>query len=250
MYWNASALNGYKIEATDGRLGTVSDLLFEDTDWTIRWMIVDTGRWLSGRKVLLPFSVLGTPDPMKCEFPVMLTMDQVRNSPDSDTDQPVSRQMEASVYGHYNLNPYWASNAIAMPFVAPLFGSDLIARSRAVPVVDGADQHLRSVAAVTGYHIHATDGEIGHVEDFLVDDGDWRIRYIKVDTKNWWPGERVLISPNLVREVDWSLELVHLDVNQQKVKHGPPYDPSVTVDQAYEERFRSYYGLGWSGMSP
>jgi hypothetical protein len=250
MYWNASALNGYSIEATDGRLGTVSDLLFEDTSWAIRWMVVDTGHWLSGRKVLVPFTALWTPDPVKRELPVTLTMAQVRNSPDIGADQPVSRQMEASVFGHYNLEPYWVSNAIATPFVAPLFGSDLIARSRPVADIDGADRHLRSVAAVIGYHIDATDGEIGHVEDFLVDDGDWRIRYIKVDTRNWWPGERVLISPSLVREVDWTLELVHLFVNRQKVEHSPAYDPLRTVDKAYEERYRGYYGVGWSGMPP
>jgi hypothetical protein len=108
------------------------------------------------------------------------------------------------------------------------------------------DPHLRSIEAVTGYHIHASDGEIGHVEDFLVDDAGWGIRYITVDTKNWWPGKRVLISPRSVREIDWADRLIQLDVNRQKVKDGPPYDTSITVDGAYDETFLTYYGIRWA----
>ena len=101
------------------------------------------------------------------------------------------------------------------------------------------------MAAITGCHIHASDGEIGHVEDFLVDEASWNIRYIKVDTRNWWPGERVLISPHSMREIDWSGRLVHVDVSRQKVKNAPSYNPSVTVDGAYNEKFLTYYGIRW-----
>ena len=104
------------------------------------------------------------------------------------------------------------------------------------------DPHLRSIEAVTGYHIHASDGEIGHVEDFLVEDADWSIHYLVVDTKNWWPGKKVLISPRLAREIDWTDRLVNLDVDRQKVKDSPPYDASTTVDWAYENHFHNYYG--------
>jgi hypothetical protein len=107
------------------------------------------------------------------------------------------------------------------------------------------DPHLRSIEAVTGYHIHASDGEIGHVEDFLVDDAGWGIRYITVDTRNWWPGERVLISPRSVREIDWADRLIQLNVNRQKIKDGPPYNASITVDGAYDETFLTYYGIRW-----
>lgn len=253
MLWTASAINGYAIEASNGLLGTVSDLLFEDVGWTIRWLVVDTGNWLPGRKVLLPFSTLGRPDRALRHFPVKLTMQQVKDSPDVDTDQPVSRQIEAHVYNYYGWDPYWGSsfspisNAMATPFVAPLHLSEGEPRD---PVGAGAqlnedDPHLRSIAAVTGYHIHATDGEIGHVENFLVDDAGWSIRYITVDTRNWWPGERVLITPRSVRGIDWADRLIHLDVNRQKVKDSPPYNPAITVDGAYEETFLTYYGIKW-----
>lgn len=253
MLWDASAINGYAIEASDGRLGTVSDLLFEDVSWVIRWLVVDTGSWLSGRKVLLPLSALGKPDPARRHFPVKLTMRQVEDSPAIDTDRPVSRQMEAHVYRHYGWDPHWSGSygpmdsGIATPFVAPLGLSGAKPRDpdRADARPGKEDPHLRSVAAVTGYHVHAIDGRIGHVEDFLVDDAGWGIRYVVVDTKDWWPGTKVLISPRSVREIDWASRLIHLDVDRQKVKNGPPYDPSVTVDGAYDETFLTYYGIKW-----
>src|SRR5450432_3052929 len=107
MLWNASSLKGYAIEASDGRLGTVSDFLFDDTSWLVRWLVVDTGKWLSGRKVLLPTLVLGHLDAEREEFAVRLTMQQVKDSPDIDTERSVSRQMESSVYDYYGWRPYW-----------------------------------------------------------------------------------------------------------------------------------------------
>jgi hypothetical protein len=122
MLWDASAIDGYAIKASDGRLGTVSDLLFEDVGWVIRWLVVDIGHWLPGRKVLLPLSALGQPDRVLRHFLVKLTMQRVKDSPDVDTDQPVSRQIEAYLYEHFGWDPYWGgsfllpmSNAIATP---------------------------------------------------------------------------------------------------------------------------------------
>jgi hypothetical protein len=253
MLWDASAINGYAVEASDGTLGTVNDLLFDDLSWVVRWLVVDTGTWLPGRKVLLPVSALGQPDQARRLFPVTLTRQQVEDSPEIDTDQPVSRQIEAHVYDYYGWAPYWSggfmptSNAIATPFVTPLYlpAAGLPDPDGAVMQADAGDPHLRSVAAVTGYHIDAIDGEIGHVEDFLVDDATWRIRYINVDTENWWPGEKVLISPRSVREIGWSDQLMHIDVTRQKVKDSPRYDPLITVDGAYDEEFLTYYGIKW-----
>jgi hypothetical protein len=105
MLWNASAIKDYAIAASDGRLGTVSDFLFDDASWLVRWLVVDTGNWLSGRKVLLPPSVLGHLDPNGREFAVGLTMQQVKDSPDIDTDRPVSRQMETNIYDYYGWSP-------------------------------------------------------------------------------------------------------------------------------------------------
>lgn len=251
MLWDASAINGYAIEASDGRLGTVSDMLFEDTGWVIQWLVVDTGSWLPGRKVLLPLSALGQPDRVLRRFPVNLTMQQVKDSPDVDTDQPVSREIETDVYDYYGWDPYWndfvpISNAMEMPPGGPLRLAETTPGDTAVYAWPNQhDRHLHGLAAVVAYHIHATDGEIGNVAEFLVDDVGWSIRYIIVDTGKWWPGEKVLISPGSVREIDGTDRLVHLDVDRQKVKDSPPYDPAMTVDGAYDNKFLTYYGIRW-----
>ena len=133
---------------------------------------------------------------------------------------------------------------------ATVAGSDT-ARGEVGPGSESRDDpHLRSIEAVTGYNIHATDGEIGHVEDFLVEEVDWSIHYLVVDTKNWWPAKKVLISPRSARTIDWSSKLVNLDVSRQKVKDSPEYDASVTVDRAYEKHFHSYYGETRPGNLP
>ncbi len=250
MLWNASAIKGYAIAASDGQIGTVSDFLFDDTRWSVRWLVVDTGNWLSGRKVLLPLSALGQPDPQAREFSVALNMEQVKNSPDIDADQPVSRQMETDVYDYYGWSPYWGMGLYMGGY--GFSGSALVESSYLESLRrdeaslnaqrDHGDPNLRSIAAVTGYHIHASDGAIGHVKDFILNDADWSIHYLVVDTKNWWPGKTVLISPHSAREIDWRDRVVNLNVDRQKVKDSPAYDGSTTVDGAFEKRFHDHYG--------
>jgi hypothetical protein len=229
MLRNASAIKGYVITASDGRIGTVSDFLFDDASWLIRWLVVDTGNWLTGRKVLLAPSVLGHLDPNGSEFSVSLTMQQVKNSPDIDTERPVSRQIESDIYDYYGWSPYWGTGAGYLGFgfgggaTAPLPSPRSRRRAEDIAAARRSDDdpHLRSVEAVTGYHIHASDGEIGHVADFLVEDSDWSIHEIVVDTKNWWPGKNVLISPRLIREIDWMDNAVKLNVDRERVKDSP-----------------------------
>ena len=251
-------INGYTIGASDGQLGTVCDFLFDDASWLVRWLVVDTGNWLSGRKVLLPPSVLGSVNHIGHQFAVKLTMRQVKDSPDIDTDRPVSRQMETNIYDYYGWTPYWGNGAYvgSYGYIGGGFLGVATWRHAGSPSPESQrrqnqiaenqrshdDAHLRSVKEVTGYHIHASDGEIGHVEDFLVEDADWSIRYLVVDTKNWWPGKKVLISPHSAREIDWTKKLVKLDVDRQRVKDSPPYDPSTAVDPTYEALFRDHYG--------
>ncbi len=265
MLWNALKITGYAIAASDGQIGTVSDLLFDDTSWLVRWLVVDTGNWLSGRKVLLPSSALGHLDAKEEECSINLTMQQIKDSPDIATDRPVSRQMESRVYDYYGYSPYWNSGYGYMGGIGYIGGYgymggmggampiSLEPRRHREEIADAQrnrdDVHLRSVKAVTGYYIEARDGAIGHVEDFLIEDADWSIRYLVIDTKNWWPGKVVLISPLSATEIDWSGRVVNLDVDRQRVKDSPAYDASTTVDQAYDEGYRKYYGITWVSPS-
>jgi hypothetical protein len=99
-----------------------------------------------------------------------------------------------------------------------------------------------SQVKVTGYNVHASDGEIGHIADFLVEDDDWSIHYLVVDTKNWWPGKKVLISPMSVRNIVWDDRVVNLGASRQKVKDSPAYEPSMKIDPVYEKSHHDYYG--------
>jgi hypothetical protein len=164
----------------------------------------------------------------------------------------VSRQIAATVDRYYSWVPYPIgsegplANTMAQPFVEPLPFSrtrpSCSARDDVDPDPPG-DPDLRSVAAVTGYHVHATDGEMGHIENFPLADRDWHIDYLTVDTKNWWPGEKVLISPRSVRRIDWADGAIHVDINRQKIEDGPRYDPAITMDVAFSDKFLAYYGI-------
>ena len=250
MLRNSSEIIGYTIGASDGQLGKVTDFLFDDDTWLVRWLVIDTGSWLSGRKVLLPPSVLGHFSAIGDQFSVRLTKQQVKDSPGVDTDLPVSRQMETNTYDYYGWNPYWSSglymggytwgagNMTPVPYGESLRRAEEIAAEEQ----EHNDLHLRSVKAVTGYHIHASDGEIGHVADVLVEDADWGIHYLVVDTRNWWPGRKTLVSPRSIKDIDWTKRQVDLNVVRQRVKDAPTYDASTVVDRAYENHFNNYYG--------
>jgi hypothetical protein len=258
MLRHQSQIKGYAIHASDGVIGAVSDFLFEDTTWLVRWLVVDTGNWLPGRKVLLPPSALAHVNHVDRQFRVTLTRQQVKDCPDIDTDRPVSRQMEGDIYNYYGWSPYWGGTSCvgAIGIGAGYMGSSMPPGSmqREKEINDSrrsaSDPHLRSVAAVTGYRIHASDGEIGHVEDFLVEDDDWSVHYLVVDTRNWWPGKKVLVSPLSVRTIDWAERRVNLGLDRQKVKDGPAYDPSMMGDPIYENKLHSYYGDIRPGVGP
>ena len=176
-------------------------------------------------------------------------------SPELAEDQPVSLQMENQLYNYYGWDPGWGGpylsgmpGAIASQFMAPpYFGLGLSAgeahgEGASLP---GSDPHVRSIKEVTGYHIHAIGGEIGHVENFMIKDGDWSIHYFIVDTGNWWFGKRVLISPLAVKSIDWYDHHVELDVSREKVKSSPPWDPLDAFTQLYAKQLHNHYG--WPG---
>jgi hypothetical protein len=252
MLLAGSALKGYVIEASDRRIGTVTDLMFDDLTWKIRWVVVDTGSWLSSRKVLVHPAAIRHLDYERQELSVGLSKHQIEASPSILRDQPVSQQMENSLYDYYGWDPTWGGSYFGRGSVAstlyppPNFGSSALRERGGLDLLENdGDPHLRSLAAVSGYHILATDGEIGHVENFLIDDVTWGIRYLVLDTSNWWLGKHVLISPYAVGKISYVDRQITVDVDRDKVKSSPPWDPVEMVDTYYEKRLHSHYG--WQG---
>jgi hypothetical protein len=244
-----SGLKGYDIEATDGLIGTVSDFLFDDDNWSLRWLVVDTGTWLVERKVLIHPSAIKKPTYEGRSLSVTLSKTQIEHSPDIRSDQPVSRQIELNLHDYYGWSPLWAgagyfcNNAIASPLSSPpLYGQVPPESSNAetVPPIE-RDSHLRSIAESTGYHVHATDGMIGHVENFLIDDTDWAIRYLIIDTRNLWPGRHVLLSPFAVVKTSWSHQEFRLNISKETVKSSPKWEPSEMIKSEFANRLHRYY---------
>jgi sporulation protein YlmC with PRC-barrel domain len=255
MLRHKSDVRGYAIHARDGFIGTISDFLFDDTSWVVRWLVVDTGNWLPGRKVLLPPSALEHVNHIANQFNVKLSRQRVRDSPDAETDLPVSRQAEADIYNYYGWSPYWGDGSYmglvgyggGYAIDAPVPSLSLMQREQAI---DDArrprrDPALRSAEEIVGYHIHASDGAIGHVADLLVDDTDWDIQYLVVEAGNWWAGNKLLISPLSVQEIQWSDKAISLDLDRKTVRDSIPYNASDDVPprqhdvHRYDGRFRT-----------
>ena len=240
-------LAGFTIGATDGDIGTVDAFYFDDLSLTVRHLVVDTGGWLSGRKVLISPRALGDIDWDGRRLTASLTKAQVEKSPAIDTDRPVSRQQEIEYYRYYGYPSYWSG-----PYLWGGYPLPVMSRASAPRLEDerrwewgakeSGDPHLRSSAAVIGYHIAATDGDIGHVEDFLVDEATWAIRYMVVDTSNWWFGQHVLVPAQWISTVDWNDSLLHVDLSRDQIKSSQEYDASSPVEREYETRLHDSYG--------
>jgi hypothetical protein len=236
---------GYRILASDGDIGHVHDFFFDDEIWAIRYIVVDTGTLLPGRKILLVPSAVEQPEWIAHTLPVKLNKEQVKNSPEIDTDKPVSRQAEIELHKYYNWVPYWGVPPQGVvPPAPPKEEEEVREENKKKRVLEGerVDPHLRSLKEVTGYHIQAPDGEIGHVEEFIANDSNWFICYMVVDTRNWLPGRKVLISPDWIERVSWANSKVYVDLPRELIKNGPEYDPAEPVNRQYEERLYDYYG--------
>lgn len=243
MLRSINELYNYVLQPEDGEIGRCKDFLFDDQLWTIRYMVADTGKWLPGRKVLVSPISLGEPNWPSQVFPIRLTKKQIEEAPGLDEDAPVSRQHEARWTRYYGWPHYWAGPGVwgTAEYPNALFTQKQLEET-SEEGADDVDRHLRATKEVKGYHIDATDGEIGHVEDFIVDDETWTIRYVVVDTRNWLPGAKVLLSPVWVQSVSWPDRKVSVVVTTQEVKDSPKYDPSTPVNREYEVRLYDFYG--------
>ena len=244
MMNSVSHLSGSTVTATDGAIGHVKEVYFDDHVWAIRYLIVDTGTWLSGREVLISPYAVNQPLGRDKNIDVALTRVQVEKSPDIDTHQPVSRRHEQAYLDYYAYPAYWGGDTLWAMTAMPVVPSALVAPEQAAAEralldkpVPAEDVHLRSSASVQGYDIQASDDSIGHVEDFLFDDQSWAIRYLVIDTRNWWPGgKRVLIGTHWIERIEWAEKTVWVKLTREQVKNGPPYEKGEPIDRAFEER--------------
>lgn len=250
MLFNSKTLESYKLTATDGEIGHVSEFYFDDEHWTIRYLVAATGNWLTGRQVLISPHSLIAANKKDHHIATKLTKAQIERSPSLETDKPVSKQFELEYHGYYGWPSYWGGPSTWGMYDMPAQDPELWG-GEAQSGDQGGDHHLRSTQEVTMYDIHATDGDIGGVEDFIIDDVTWTIRYLIVDTGNWWPGKRVLISPEWIERVSWDESKVFINLTREEIKASPAYLPESLLTREYESGLFKHYGRDgyWSHLA-
>ncbi|MGF6604110.1 hypothetical protein P3T23_008865 [Paraburkholderia sp. GAS448] len=252
MLRSVRSLHGCVIRAFDGDIGSVNQVYFDDESWGVRYLVVETGNWLNDRQVLIsPYSVERAAPPSHT-VRVSLTRQQVRDSPNIDAHKPVSRQHEIEYLRYYSYPTYWGGPNLWGMGAYPAFdpgeavpdaGPELPIRPIMHASRARADVHLRSTDAVKGYHLETADGSLGHVSDFIYDDEAWAIRYLIVDTHNWWPGgKEVLIATDWIHTVDWFASTVSTSLTREVIQHSPLYDKSVPIHRSYEVALHQFYG--------
>ena len=236
-------LEQYKVSATDGEIGNVVDFFLDDEHWTIRHLIVNTGGLFDGRHVLISPISFREVEWSNRRFHLALTIDKIKDSPSVDTDKPVSRQHERDYYGYYGYPHYWDNTGPSGMDIYP----ELLAVGGHGEVLAGHadatdDIHLRSINEVRGYNIQGSDGGFGHVEDFIVDDQTWTVRYLVVGIRNWWFGKKVLISPRWATRVSWEQRKVFINLSRSVIKNSPQWNPTAGVNREYEKLLHKHYG--------
>jgi hypothetical protein len=237
-------MEDYTIGATDGIIGRVRDFYFDDEDWVIRYLVVETADGAPQRKVLISPISIGQPNWSEKILPVSLTKIQVQKSPDIDTNKPVSRQHEMGYLGYFGYGAYWGGGGLwgASPYPDELQAGLQDAALRTAAGHQSDDVHLRSGNEIMRYYVHASDGDIGHVQGLIVDEKSWAIRYIIVNTSNWWLGHEVIIAPEWIDEVDWLDSKLSINLTRQSIKDSPPYDPNVPLSREHESGTHAHYG--------
>lgn len=236
-------LERYDVSATDGGIGSVANFLLDDERWAVRYLVVEFGLFSGGLPVLISPISFRQADWSTHHFHLALTMDQIKRSPGVDVDQPVSRQHEQDFHRHYGYPYYWG--------LPGLWGMDALPGSLAAagwdeplegPVDETGDVHLRSAREVRGYRVEGRDDAVGHVADFVVDDTTWEVRYLVMDTGNWWRGKKVLIAPRWASRVNWADRSIAIDISREAIGRSPAWEPDTPINREYEARLYDFYG--------
>ena len=238
QFYKLSNLTGHSLNAVDGEIGKLEEVLFDDQLWIVRYFIVSTGDWLMQREVLVSPSMISGINEEAKTLDVDLTREQVKNCPPVNTKLPVSRHYEQEYYQHYGKDPYWSGNAMFSPSI---YVSQPIEGMLKKP----DDPHLRSSDVVSTYNIRASDGDIGQAEDFILGKEGWDISYLEINTGKWIPGKHVRIAPTWIRQIDWVKQVVTVDLNYEVIKTAPSYDPAKVISQEYQIALFEHYGLSY-----
>jgi sporulation protein YlmC with PRC-barrel domain len=226
MLHNIKELYGNKLAARDGDIGRVQDFYFDDKTWVIRYLVADTGSWLTGRRVLISPHAFGNMDQEEKTLHVKLHKKQIEDSPSIESHKPVSRQYEMEYYRYYGWPAYWEGGAMwgfgGYPVVLPPSREEVVADQPRHHHRD--DKHLQSTHAVAGYQIETADGTVGHVSSFLIDEKSWAIREMVVEAGHWYAGKEILISTSKVERISYEESKVFVNLTKADIERTAEND--------------------------
>lgn len=230
-------LSGCHFAATDGEIGKLEEVYFDDQSWQVRYFVVRTGNWLVGQEVLiLPQMVSGVAGE-KPTLKVNLTRQQLADCPPVESKRPVSRSYELDYFRYYGWTPYWTGDPLFPS--APLIPPEPSEEKEPVP----EHPHLRSSDELSGYHLLGQEDEtLGYLEDFILDEQGWAIPYLSIDTRHWLPGKKFLLSPAWVKGIDWTRRELRLSLPDDVVRNAPEYDPDRVISRDYELELYKHFG--------
>lgn len=249
MLNSAKVLKNYCLNSLDGKIGRVKDFYFDDQYWQIQYLVVNTGTWLKSRKVLISTHSIVSVNQEEEMIIINLSKEQIENSPSLDTEKPVSVQYQEKLNAHYCYPMYWGNlQSVGIGISAgggftpsAVFDSQNDETKEPDEKEEVWDPNLRSINYVSGYSIHSEDKAIGHIDDFIIDDETWDIRYLVDNTHSWLPGKKFLLSSEWIHKVSWHESLVLTLLSPDKIEQSPEYDEEMTINRDYEVKLFEYY---------
>jgi hypothetical protein len=217
MLLNVHTLCQYTILAKGGDIGNIDDFLFDEDTWKIRYLITDTSNGPSRRKVLLPAIALDQTNQVSRKIPIHLTKEQVNNCPSIDTNALMSRQIQSRLNEVYPVFMYWAMSgyvSTSLP-LAPVSNQQSQSEEHNIA--------FRSVEDIGHCFIQAVDGDLGAIEEIVVDDESWSIRYIVANPTKWLLGRKFWVLPTWIETIDWEAQQVFLKISKEQLKNSPDY---------------------------
>ncbi|GAB3060809.1 PRC-barrel domain-containing protein [Virgibacillus ainsalahensis] len=231
MLYFTSDLKTYNIDASDGEVGKIKDLYFDDKEWSIRYAVIDTRKWLPGRKVLLSPSSFVNLNEAKENLEVEYDKEKVRNSPAIPEGQSLSYEAENSLIGYYGWSRYWMSNAMwgagENPITSSFYQGDSMEKQIQRDIPQSSTEmayNLRSEDETMGFKVHANNGKIGIVVDMVYDDEYWNIKYIVVQSNESYVNEKYFIfTRKKIESVDWFGEDIYISEPLESIKQNKLY---------------------------
>lgn len=239
MLIKAKTLKDYKLNGVDGEIGSVKEFFFDDKFWTVRYLVANTGNWFTNRQVLISPYLIQSVDKDAKIVNINLTKQQIYDSPEWESDKPVSRQYEESYNTYYGTPVYWGGTSMWGTY--PYLMRDQDKWNTSTEEKASWDPNLRSTKDVSGHDFQATDGEIGHVDDFIIDDDTWTIRYFMLETNNWFTSRKTLISTEWIDHISWDDEKVYVNLSRETINNVPTYEAERELTRDYENQLHSHY---------